>query len=118
MPRSWGDIHEFYDSMLPSIPWLHGILKLVERIEDSPHASHLYAFTSMQDLCITQTPTSDPPYLRISARKDASLEFRFIDTYIAEQQWHRVVSPTEGFARLESFMSQLHWIGKVPSAAS
>ena len=90
------------------------MVKLVEKIQSSPYQKGLFAWTSMHDLCIVQTPVEYPyngPYLRIAPIKNGELEFRYIDTAIEERQWHRVVDGAEGFVRLESFVKQLHWFG-------
>jgi hypothetical protein len=69
----------------------------------------------MHDLCLTQIASSaypDGPHLRISPRFDGTIEFRYIDTYVREKQWHRVVQEDEAFSRLVGFFDQLHWFGR------
>ena len=89
------------------------MVALVEQIEASHYAKGLHGWTSMHDLCIAQTPGSPQsgPYLRIAPRFDGKIEFRYIDTYRAERQWHRIVNEDEAFSRLERFFDQLHWFG-------
>ena len=48
------------------------MVKLVEKIQSSPYHVGLFAWTSMHDLCIVQTPVKYPyngPYLRIAPIK-------------------------------------------------
>lgn len=119
MTRPWEDIRERYvESIRAGVP-LQAMLALVERIEQSPLRS-LLGWTSMHDLCIVQTPVSYPydgPYLRISPLQNGTIEFRYIDTYFKDKQWHRVVSEDAAFERLVGFTNQLHWFTH-PNAAS
>ena len=111
MIRPWSQIKLHYQE--PGGDAL-GMLGLVESIEASSYSSTLYAWTSMNDLCIVQTPCTYPydgPYLRISPRPDGTIEFRYIDTLVASKQWHRVVNQVDAFRRLELFVEQLHWVG-------
>jgi len=89
------------------------MLKLIREIEASPYVNGLFAWKSMHDLCIVQTPEVSYPYdgplLRISPRLDGQVEFRYIDTLIEENQWFRVVDGANAFDRLERFIEQLHW---------
>jgi hypothetical protein len=88
------------------------MLALVQAIEASRYASGLYAWQSMHDLCIVQTPVNYPydgPYLRISPLVGGKLEFRYFDTFKKDHQWHRTVEGSEGFDRLERFIDQIHW---------
>ena len=95
------------------------MLDLVQAIEGSRYATGLRstpAWKSMHDLCIVQTPVSYPydgPYLRISPLIGRKLEFRYLDTFNKDRQWHRTVEGSEGFARLEKFIDQLHWFTNV-----
>jgi hypothetical protein len=112
--RSWQEIRNHYTSLAGAGDSIGAILKLIDEIESSPYNVGLFAWTSMHDLYIVQTPVEYPyngPYLRISPIKNGELEFRYIDTTIEEQQWHRVVDGTNGFDRLERFIKQLHWFG-------
>ena len=114
MIRSWQEIRNHYASLAGAGDSIGAMLKLVDEIESSPYNVGLFAWTSMHDLYIVQTPVEYPyngPYLRISPIKNGELEFRYIDTTIEEQQWHRVVDGTNGFDRLERFIKQLHWFG-------
>jgi hypothetical protein len=86
--------------------------QLVREIESSPYGDGLFGWTSLNELCIAQTPVTYPydgPYLLISPIDNGQLEFRYVDTPIKENQWHRVVDGADGFARLSRFIQQLHW---------
>lgn len=66
----------------------------------------------MFDLCITQTEVTYPyngPYLRVSPMHDGLIEFRYIDTFQTDRQWHREVAGNEVIPRLSKFLAQLHW---------
>jgi hypothetical protein len=112
MIRSWSEIRKRYATVAPSSVALKAMLDLVDRIESSPYATGLFAWTSMHDLCIAQTPVTYPyngPYLRISPRQNGQIEFRYFDTTVVEKQWYRMVDGDDAFVRLESFIKQLHW---------
>jgi hypothetical protein len=119
MVQAWDKIRRRYAECAHLGPAFAGMLSLVEQIESSQCAELLYAWTSMFDLCIVQTPVVYPyngPYLRISPLPDGRLEFRYLDTFIENRQWHRIVDSADGFARLESFIKQLHWVGNFRDA--
>src|ERR1700730_10502359 len=97
--RSWSEIRRHYANLVTWVPAFDSMLKLVSEIELSRYASGLFAWTSMHDLCIVQTPVTYPyhaPYLRISPCTNGQLEFRYIDTFIMDKQWHRTVDGNEG----------------------
>ena len=115
MIRPWSEIRAYYASLPTTAGSLQAIQKLVSEIDGSHYKDGLFAWTSVIDLCVVQTPISYPyngPYLRISPLADGQLEFRYIDTAVKDRQWCRVVEGKAGFARLESFLEQLHWFGK------
>jgi hypothetical protein len=88
---------------------------LVDQIEANPQLSRLYAWTSMHDLQIVQTPVTHPyegPRLVISPKPDDTIEFRYVDTEITSRQWHRIVAAPEAFSRLLRFTDQLHWFAR------
>ena len=112
MIRPWKDIRTFYQGLVAGGLPLQGMVRLVEQIEASRYVSGVNGETSMHDLCITQIATSaypDGPHLRISPRFDSTVEFRYIDTYVKEKQWHRVVNEDDALSRLVLFFDQLHW---------
>jgi len=115
MTSSWVEIERFYRWLVDEGLKVRGMLHLVEQIRASRYASALHAWTSMHDLCIVQTPrtypdTHDLPYLRITPFFDGTVEFRYIDTFVEEKQWHRRVDEEDAFQRLERFIDQLHWV--------
>lgn len=113
MIKSWNDIHTYFSGLVESGLPCHSLLKLIEEIRMSTYSEGLFAWTSMNNLCISQAPIviypHDLPCLRISTLDNDRLEFRYLDTVIAEKQWHRIVEGADGFARLKSFLTQLHW---------
>ena len=114
MTKPWKEIHDHYRGLVDAGLPFKCMSKLVGEIEASSYSQGLFAWTSMHDLCVVQTPVNYPydgPYLRISPLTDGKLEFRYIDTYIKDKQWHRVVEGAEAFARLERFIKHLHWFG-------
>lgn len=117
LTRPWVKIREHYaDERIVDKGATVGMLMLVTAIMDSRYAEGLHAWTSIFDLCIVQTPVSHPyngPYLRVSPLAHGKLEFRYIDTWKEDQQWHRVVAQEDGFNRLERFLEQLHWFTKI-----
>jgi hypothetical protein len=115
MTKPWADIEASYRGR----DEVAGMLRLVEQVRASPYEPALHAWTSMHDLCIVQVPCTHPydgPYLRVSPRFDGTIEFRYVDTYIENKQWHRVVNEHDAFQRLERFMQQVHWIPSRVSA--
>ena len=116
---SWTEIREYYAQ---SDNWATRLmLPFVKAIEESRYARGLHAWPSHFDLCITQIPVAnayDGPYLRVSAQKSGLVEFRYIDTHVKADQWHRTVPASEAFARLEKFIDQLHWFVPEPTPIS
>jgi hypothetical protein len=91
---------------------LDGIEQLASFIADGPLNSSLFGWTSMYDLCVQQVDIAPctGPYLRVSPLSSGLIEFRYIDTAIAERQWRRVVPPDAAAARLTTFLDQLRWV--------
>ncbi|HXE86588.1 MAG TPA: hypothetical protein VN524_07280 [Hyphomicrobiaceae bacterium] len=121
MTRPWLQIERFYRGQVERGLNVRAMLRRVEQIEASRYGRALHAWTSMHDLCIVQVPCSHPydgPYLRISPSFDGTIEFRYIDTYIEQRQWHRRVSEADVFRRLERFIDQLHWVAREKAALS
>ena len=113
MIRPWEDIESYFADLVEAGLPFYSTLTLIKEIRKSHYSTSLFAWTSMQDLCIVQTPVviypAHGPYLRISRLENDRLEFRYIDTAVEDRQWHRVVGGAEGFARLTRFIDQLHW---------
>jgi hypothetical protein len=113
MARTWSEIKRHYLQL-----GLQGMVRLIEQIEASSYVTGVWAWTSMYDLCVAQMPVTDPlnvgSYLRISPLFNGNVEFRYLDTYAKDRQWHRVVAEREAFSRLERFFDQLNWFGRRP----
>jgi len=113
--ESWQRIAEFYRSLSAEHPVFQPMTQLAERIEASPYAKGLYAWTSMHTLCIAQTaePDSDKEVLRISldTREGALiLDFQETASQLPKyQHWTRRCPPEEGFSRLERFLRLKNW---------
>lgn len=119
MHRSWSEIRERFTETSIDAPWVRGLVSLVDHISTSPLSGTLYPWTSMFDLCISQTPPSpamQSPHLRVSPLQSGKLEFRYIDTMVSTEQWSREVQPQDAIGRFESFVAQLHWLAQAPDA--
>jgi hypothetical protein len=113
--RPWNEVRAHYSEGASELD-LRWMKAVVEHLERTGKAASLFGFTSVFDLVISQTPPSHvamPPHLSISPRADGTLHFRYIDTYRAEDQWHRTVPGPEGVQRLERFFEQLKWFAEV-----
>src|SRR5882672_12894329 len=118
MVRPWATIRSFYADLVSSsrlvecgLP-VNSMLELVQAIEVTHYASGLFAWTSMFDLCIVQTPVSYPydgPLLRITPVSEDRIEFRYLDTLDKAKQWHRTVGADQALPRLIKFLDQLRW---------
>ena len=112
MIKPWEDIRDYFARIAGLGDSFQAMANLTKEIESSRYKEGIFGWISMHDLCIVQTLVTYPnyePYLRISPMSDGHLEFRYIDTYEEEKQWHRVVDGADGFRRLERFLEQLHW---------
>jgi hypothetical protein len=112
MTRPWSEVRQHYADA-PAFVQADGMLALIDYISSSGLSAGLYAWTSMFDLCITQAPVTYPydgPFLKVSPLPDTSkVEFRYIDTRVTQQQWHRVVEAKDVVSRFEQFIQQLCW---------
>jgi len=112
MTVPWERIRQNYAAITHLGAAWKAMLNLVDEINASRYAEGLFAWTSMHDLCIVQTPVTYPyhgPYLRTSPQANGQIEFRYLDTLAADKQWHRTVAGDDAFRRLELFLNQLHW---------
>jgi hypothetical protein len=112
MNQLWLEIVSRYEEHNGDDTAIHAMLTLSKYIANGSLASGLYGWTSMFDLCITQTKVNYPyngPYLRISPLQHGRVEFRYIDTRMLEQQWLRTVTAVDSVPRLLSFLDQLRW---------
>jgi len=113
MIQSWESLREFYSLReIEGNRSVGAMVELISQIQNSSYESGLHAWTSMFDLCVVQMPVSYPysrPFLKISPTRDGMLDFRFIDCYAPQKQWHRIVAGSEGFLTLAKFLDQVHW---------
>ncbi len=112
MTRPWPEIVAHYEDLQGENKSIRALGALAQRITQSPLADGLHAWTSMLDLCIVQRPVSYPfhgPFLRISPITADRIEFRYVDTFEKDKQWHRIVDATQTWPRLIRFLDQLRW---------
>jgi hypothetical protein len=112
MNQPWSVVIARYEEYRGDNTSIHAMLPLVQRIANSGLASGLFAWTSMFDLCVTQTEVTYPysgPYLKISPLQGGQIEFRYFDTNEEGKQWYRIVGASEAVPRLLKFLDQLHW---------
>ena len=110
--KPWDAIQGHYASVALRVPSARHMEQLVVAIRGSRYVEGLFAWTSMFDLCIVQTPATYPyqgPLLRVSPNEDGELLFRYEDTPDKSKQWQRSVPGDAGFAMLEHFFTQLGW---------
>jgi hypothetical protein len=115
MTKDWSAIVARYAVAATSDPSIEGVAALARHIQETELSSGLFGWTSMFDLCITQTEVSYPyhgPYLRIKPQPAGMVEFRYIDTFVEAKQWQRTVPAAEVIPRLHSFLGQPHWFGE------
>jgi len=115
--RSWQSVVAFFDGLAGQDPVFVPMRALVHEIAISDFGSGLYPWTSMHDLCISQTPSTNPqesPHLRISLKSASEIEFCYVDTAIEARQWRRVESPEYALGRLLVFFDQFNWFGRRP----
>ena len=116
MTQSWSLIVARYAQHPVDNVSVNGVAALARHIHDSALSSGLFGWTSMFDLCITQTEVFYPydgPYLRVSPAMNGMVDFRYFDTMVTSQQWQRTVPASETIARLQGFLAQLHWFAAV-----
>jgi hypothetical protein len=114
LTKPWSAIAQQYAESSSLDSSVSAIAALVRHIEDSELSNGLFGWTSMFDLCITQTKVEHPhlgPYLRVKPTFDGKVEFRYIDTPDVTKQWHRTVPAEDTIQRLHGFLSHLHWFG-------
>jgi hypothetical protein len=95
-----------------------GIERVAILINEGALRHSLFGWTSMHDLCVqqTDTPPYAGPYLRLSPLPSGMVDFRYIDTAVADRQWQRTVTADAAPAQLSAFLDQLSWApGIVPA---
>jgi hypothetical protein len=112
MNQPWSYVIARYEEYGGDNPSIYAMRTLVQLIANSSLASGLFAWTSMFDLCVTQTEVTYPyegPYLKISPLLGGQIEFMYFDSNEEDKQWHRIVGASEAVPRLLKFLDQLHW---------
>jgi hypothetical protein len=112
MTQPWPQIVAHYEDYSGEQRSIRALARLARRISESPVAKGLFAWTSMFDLCVVQTPVSYPydgPRLRIAPVSEDRIEFRYLDTLDKAKQWHRTVDADQALPRLVKFLDQLRW---------
>ena len=112
LTHPWNEIVAHYEAYKGERRSIRELGNLARQINESSLGKGLFAWTSMFDLCITQTEVGYPydgPFLRLSPVSDDQIEFRYLDTQDRAQQWHRTVESTEALTRLIKFLDQLRW---------
>jgi len=95
-----------------------GVEQIAILIAEGPLQNALFGWISMYDLCVQQTDTTPyaGPYLRLSPLPSGVVDFRYIDTGIADRQWHRAVAADAAPARFMIFLDQLCWAPRIAPA--
>jgi hypothetical protein len=112
MNQPWSKIISRYEEYGGGDTAIHAMLALSKYIASGSLAAGLHAWTSMFDLCITQTEVEYPydgPYLKVSPLRDGRVEFRYVDTQVEEQRWNQTVAAVDTVPRLLIFLAQLRW---------
>ena len=112
MAKPWPELIVRYDGL--ETDSLRAIGSLCRHINANPLGHSIYGWTSLHDLCISQTDMPYPPsgpFLNVSAIGPEEVEFRYLDTGPVERQWHWTVRPEETIARFSRFIEQLRWAG-------
>jgi hypothetical protein len=112
MTQPWPQIVAHYEDYGGEQRSIRALAGLARQISESPLAKGLFAWTSMFDLCVVQTPVSYPydgPLLRIAPVSEDRIEFRYLDTLDKAKQWHRTVDADQALPRLIKFLDQLRW---------
>jgi hypothetical protein len=113
LTKAWEEIAATYQDYAGDRRSIQALAGLAKRINGSPLARGLFAWTSMFDLCIVQTEVNEYPYngplLRIAPASADQLEFTYEDTTDKKKQWRRTVDASDAFPRLLKFLDQLRW---------
>jgi hypothetical protein len=115
LTKDWASIVARYAEAPTSDASINAVATLARHIHETELSSALFGWTSMFDLCITQKEVFYPytgPYLQVKPLPAGMVEFRYLDTQIEKQQWHRTVPKSETVARLRGFLAQLRWFAE------
>jgi hypothetical protein len=112
LTRRWLRIADHFETCGGQRRSTLALAPLARRISDRRLTGGLVGSTSMLGLLIAQIATDDTydgPFLRLSPISDDQIEFRYVDTYVTQDQWHRTVDADQVWARLIKFLDQLRW---------
>lgn len=118
----WPDVVERYRELVEDYGWsLEPMLALARRVEASPYAAALVAYTSMIDLVIAQSEANFwyGPQLRIEFDpwKTKRFTFTYSERLDSRDPWSRTAAADEGFEVLERFLvKRARWF-RNPAAA-
>ena len=115
VPSPWTGVLTFFDERAAENAYFEPMRALAHDLANSTYGPALHPWTSMHDLCISQTEPRYPqafPHLRIGLKSPSEIKFRYIDTGNQQRQWHRTESPAQAIERLETFFDQLNWFGR------
>jgi hypothetical protein len=114
--ESWANIVARYEKYGASSLSISSVGAVARHIHDTRLSAGLFGWTSMHDLCVTQTEVQYPylgPYLRLRPLSGGEVEFRYIVTQIEKDQWRRTVHGLEALGRFNVFLNDLHWVSVI-----
>lgn len=112
MIRPWPRIAAHYETYAENRRSFLALASLARWIGSGPLEKGLFAWTSMNVLCITQTEVTYPydgPRLTLSPIGEDEVELRYVDTPDQDKQWHRTVDAADVAPRILKFLDQLRW---------
>jgi len=112
MTRPWPGIAAHYARFSAARRSFLALASLAQWISSGPLSKGLFAWTSVNTLCITQTEVTYPydgPRLTLSPISENEIELRYVDTPDQNKQWHRTVDAAEVAPRILKFLDELRW---------
>jgi hypothetical protein len=116
MTENWDSIVSRYEEFESSALSISCVGEVARHIKETELSAGLFGWTSMHDLCITQSRVTYPysgPYLRVRPLLEGKIEFRYVDTQVGKDQWCRIVKGSEAVGRLKRFLSELRWFSPI-----
>jgi hypothetical protein len=113
----WPEIADFFRGVLPAIPALAPMLRLVEQIEASPYRDRFHAITSMHTLRVASTPEFDSGGEVLLVGFDihrGEFAFEYIEQPYVDTRWRKRCPPEEGFSALLHFARLKRWFDLLP----
>jgi hypothetical protein len=109
MTYSWSQLAAHYRGF--GDPSIKAIADLCEYIDSRRIRSGIHGWQSMCDLGIAQIPVWhwDAPHLWITPVSRGEVEFRYVDSFVKQQQWHRRDPADAIIHRFKNTMRQLNW---------